>query len=366
MSKSSFGESTLAPRSALLDARSYAVPRADFDIELWLDGNEGQEPDPELLADLAKSGGDAMRRYPNAGALVAAIADRFDLDPEFVLPTAGADEGLDRVCRAWLDEGRSILLPEPGFEMLERYARLQNATVARYRWFEGEGGAPQSFPVDEVIERASTVDVVAIVSPNNPTGLAIGKDDFVRVAESTLGKLLLVDLAYVEFADFDLTDVALCYPHVVVVRSLSKSWGIAGLRCGFCAARPELIAVLRAAGSPYSVAAPSLWLAAKWLERGAEATRAFASRVVDERAVLANALRPLARWVWPSQANFVFARVRGDAIALRDAFARRAIAVRAFPGHALIDDCLRVTVPHRDAGKASLLAAIAEIAEEDR
>ena len=359
MSTDHFAEWTLAPRAALADPRSYAVPRAEYDIDLWLDGNEGQEPDRALLEELARSAADAMRRYPNADGLIAAIADRFDLDPESLLPCAGADEGLDRVCRAWLDRRRSILLPEPGFEMLERYARLQDARVERYPWFEESG-----FPVEELLARAHKADVVAIVSPNNPTGLAIGSDDFVRIAEATRGKLLLVDLAYVEFSDFDPTDVALCFPHAVVVRSLSKSWGIAGLRTGFCAARPELIRVLKAAGSPYSVAAPSLWLAARWLEIGADATRAFADEVVARRSVLAKAIEPIADRVWPSQANFVLVRMRRDALAIRDAFARRGIGVRAFPGHAVIGDCLRVTVPHLDDGMQRLLDCIAEIAGE--
>ncbi len=328
----------LGPVPALAGVRPYHVPRHPAPIDLFLDGNEGLPAPADLLAPLATADAEMARRYPSAAALEARIAALHGVDPAQVLVTAGADDALDRACRAFLTPGRSLVLPVPTFEMIERYARLAGGEVRTVPWPAGP------YPVDAV-HGAVTADtaLVAAVTPNNPTGAALTASDLSRLAAGAPRAVVLVDLAYGEFADEDLTPLALRLPNALVFRSLSKAWGLAGLRVGYVMGPTTIVAWLRAAGQPYAVSGPSLWLAARRLE-AEDAMETFVARVREERAALTGLLATLGAAPLPSQANFVFARAR-DPVWIRDALAGLGVGVRAWPGHPRLADAIRVTCP---------------------
>lgn len=325
----------LAPRVASLAA--YKVPRHPAPIDLFLDGNEGLSPPPEVLGWLADAPVDVVRRYPSARDLEARLAQLHGVDPAQVMVAAGGDDAIDRLCRAVLCEGRSLLLPVPTFEMIARYARLAGADVVELPW----GDAP--YPAAEVARRVDErTGLVALVSPNNPTGGVATVDDLHTVAAT--GALVLVDLAYVEFGDDALFQAALALPNAVVIRTLSKAWGLAGLRVGYAVGPAPVIDAMRAAGAPYAVSGPSVYLAGRWLEAGEGAMRAFVEEVKQERSELVEVLSSLGVAAAPSEANFVFGRTP-RALWVRDAMAGLGVGVRAFPQKPGLEDALRVTVP---------------------
>src|SRR5207247_4822990 len=108
--------------------------------------------------------------------------------------------------------------------------------------------------------------LIAVVSPNNPTGAAATAADIRCLAEAAPNAVVLLDHVYVEYADEDLTPAVIDLPNVVVLRTLSKAWGLAGCRIGYAIGSPEIVASLRIAGAPYPVAAPSVALALGRLE----------------------------------------------------------------------------------------------------
>ncbi len=220
-------------------------------IALKLDGNEGSLPALDLMVDALRGGGpELLRRYPDATALEAALGRRWGVQPARVLVTAGADEAIDRCCRAFLPAGATMLVAEPSFEMLDRYAALAGGELVAVPW------APGPFPTAAMLERLDErTALIAIVSPNNPTGEVATIEDVRRLAGAAPGALVLLDHAYVEYADEDLTAPALTLPNVVVTRTFSKARGLAGCRVGFALGAPAVIAALRAAGGPYPVAA---------------------------------------------------------------------------------------------------------------
>src|SRR5690606_14882957 len=209
------------------------------------------------------------------------------------------------------------------------------------------------FPVDALCAAIDAdTGVVVVVSPNNPTGAVATFDDVRRIAEAAPHAVVVLDHAYVEFAAEDLTARALALPNVVVLRTLSKAHALAGLRIGFALGSPAVIATLRAAGSPFSVAAPSLLLGAAALRRD---VTPFVSRVRATRAALIRALQDLGLDVLPSEGNFVLAR--GPAARwLHDALRGLGSAVRAFPGRPLLEDAVRITCPDGDRDRERLLA----------
>jgi HAD superfamily hydrolase (TIGR01548 family) len=224
--------------------------------------------------------------------------------------------------------------------MIPRYARLGGGTVVPVPWPTG-----RPWPREEVLRSLSPdTGVVAVVSPNNPTGDVATAADLRAVAAAAPHCLVVVDHAYVEYADEDLTSVAAGLPNVAVVRTFSKAWGLAGLRVGYVLAPPAIVAALRAAGGPYSVAGPSAALARERLARDGASLAAHVARVRRERTDLAALLRRLGAEAGASQANFVLARC-GDAAFLRDGLAGLGIAVRHFPDRPELAGCLRITCP---------------------
>ena len=332
----------IEPNPSLKGATAYQPPGAGSQADLRLDGNEGAGPE-------------AIRRYPDPRPLEERLAKRLGVDPLQVLVTAGGDEALDRICRAYLAPDRELIQPAPTFEMIARYAKLAGARVVSVPWPQGE------YPTDEVITRISPrTRVVCVVSPNNPTGAAARPGDLERLSAAAPQALLLVDLAYTEFADSDLTDTALSLPNAVVVRSFSKAWGMAGLRVGFAAGPAEIIACLRAAGGPYAVSRPSLALVTERLESGQADMDRFVETVRKERDQLCGLLESLGAEPFSSQANFVLCRFK-DAAWVHGSLAALGILVRAFPNKPGLDGCLRITCPGDQEAFERLCAALGTV-----
>lgn len=335
----------VVPVTVVREGAAYRVPRHPASLDLYLDGNEGKAPPADLLEHLVGRGTDALFRYPSAGSLEALLAERLGVQPGQILVTAGADDGIDRICRTMLSEGREALIPWPTFEMLVRYASVAGGRVTKVTWTPGE-----PFPVDAMIAQATPdTGLLMMVSPNNPTGSVVTAAQVRRLSEALPHVLLLLDLAYVEFADEDLTALALELPNLAVTRTLSKAWGLAGLRVGYVVASENIVGWLRVAGEPYAVAGPSLLLAEERVKTGQDEVDAFRRFVRDTRTQLESQLRERGLEVIPSQGNFVFANVP-DSLWLRDGMAGLGIGVRAFPGKPGLERGVRITCP-RDRGQ---------------
>jgi histidinol-phosphate aminotransferase len=320
---------------------------------LRLDSNEGPPPPRALLSDLADADPDLLRRYHDAGALEAALATRFGVGAERVIVTAGADEAIDRACRAFLERGRTLLLPDPTFELFERFATLAGGELQRVSWPSGP------FPGDAFLERLDArTAVVAVVSPNNPTGTVATGADLRRLASAAPDALLLLDHAYVEYADHDLTPAVLDLPNVLVVRTFSKAWGLAGCRVGYAIGSAYVVSVLRASGGPYPVGSPSIALALHQLERGEAALRAHVTRVREERAALTSWLAARRVAPLPSQANFVLADFGARAALVCAGLASLGVLVRDFPLRPGLETVLRITLPGDPADFQRLCAAL--------
>ncbi len=305
-------------------------------VELRLGGNEGRAPSVSWLRKASKGLLDAVNRYPDARGLEEAIAARLGITAEGVLVTAGGDEALDRICRAYLSRGREIILPSPTFEMIPRYATLAGGSIVEVPWWEDR------YPVEEVIAKKSArAGIVAVISPNNPTGTYATREDLQAIARAFPDSLLVVDQAYVEFTDHDLTKEIVAIPNAVGVRTFSKGFGLAGLRVGFVFGEPSIIEVLRAAGGPYPVARSSIVLAGRCWNEPDPARAGVIARVRQEREELFDLLLELGTKPLRSQANFVLAQTR-NADPVRDLLLGMGVEVRSFPK---LKQSVRITCP---------------------
>jgi histidinol-phosphate aminotransferase len=318
--------------------------------DLKLDANEG--PCPALGYDGLTIDAEAARCYPQTDSVEAMLAARYGVAADRVLVTAGIDDAIDRLSRSLLGGGGELILPSPTFEMIRRHAERAGGCVRSVEW---DGGA---FPVDAVV--ASVTDrtaALAVVSPNNPTGAVISRGELERLRAAVPGLPLILDLAYVEFADENPTVWALNTPDVIILRTFSKAWGLAGARVGYVMADPATIESLRAWGQPYAVAGPSLALAASALTGGSGRLEMTVRRVRQERADLAALLKELGVRSRDSQANFVLARVP-NAEFVGEALASLGIAIRTWPNDEELGDAVRIGCPGNAADFARLSMAL--------
>lgn len=353
------GQIAPVPVERSRSARPYAPPTGDWPIDLRLDANEGPPSWLDVSVVARRAGAEGSRFYPHPNELEREIAAFLDVDPAQVLVTAGGDEAIDRVCRAYLEPGRELVLPMPTFEMIGRYARLAGAEVVAPSW------TPGGYPIERVLASLSPrTAVIAVVTPNNPTGEVAGAEDLSRLSAAAPQAVLLVDLAYTEFADVDLTPHALTLPNAILIRTFSKAFGLAGLRVGYAVGPAALIAPLRATGSPYPVGAWSLAVASEALRTAAAHLPQRVERVRGERVRLTKLLSE--RGCTPrvpgsgGQANFVLADVPDRERVWRE-LGRRGIAVRQFGGAAGLERALRITCPGEAASFERLCIALDEV-----
>lgn len=375
------------PAPAVRGRSGYAVPKPGGSVALpapqslhalpllKLDANEGVGPGPELAAHIADSWPELLRRYPDARQLRTQLAQREGVPEDHVLITAGADEAIDRCCRAMLCPGRKLILPTPSFEMISKYAEVTGAALRAVSWWRGP------FPRADVLRHVcGATALIAVVSPNNPTGVCASPADISTLAAAAPHALIMADLAYAEFAGTAHADAlraaARAAPNAVYIRTLSKAWGLAGLRIGYVVGAPAVLAWLQAVAGPYPCAGASLALASHWLRHGARAVDSYVARVARERSELAALLEARAAEVWPGAANFAFARfdpLRRRALDLWEALRSHGIVVRGFPGRVLtaqrgdaaesidLENCLRITCPGNDPDFARLRGALQEV-----
>jgi histidinol-phosphate aminotransferase len=339
-------------REAVRALTAYNPGPADPRIDLYLDENEGPPPPASLVESLRRLDPELIRRYPTSGELQTLLARRHGVEPERIFISAGADESLDRACRAFLEPGREIILPVPTFEMLVRYARLAGATAVHVPWARGP------YPTEGVLGAISVrTGAIAFISPNNPTGAVGTGRDLERLAAAAPGALMIVDAAYAEFADEDLTPIALRLPNALVLRTLSKARGLAGLRVGYSLGPPEVIRALRIAGPAYPVAGTSIALATAYLLAEGNGHAEYVARVRRERRDLESVLRGIGADPIPSQANFVTAFF-GDAQGVKRSLLERGIAVHGFAPGSGLEKALRITCPGDEALFDRLTAAL--------
>lgn len=315
-------------------------------------------PSNASMRALASVSAQSARVYPDASALERQIASRFDIAPERVVVTNGGDDAIDRVCRSVIAEGDLTLIHTPTFEMIPRGVSLAGGVVDAVDWLDGE------FPLETFLARiAPKVKMVAVVSPNNPTGRSLTRDQLRCIIQATsdAGSLLMVDLAYVEFAQDDPQAELLTAEHVVSIRTFSKAFGMAGLRVGYAITSPTVATWLRTVGGPFPVSSPSLAAASAADTHGADTT--FVERVRYERESLREILESWNVGSVRSDANFLLARVP-DAIEARERLLRRGVSVRAFsPERESLIDRLRITLPGHAGDFARLVGALhAELA----
>jgi histidinol-phosphate aminotransferase len=322
-------------RAAYREISLYSVDSASCAVDLSDNTNLWGSP-PAARRVLSELSDEALTRYPSAYAseLKDALARYAGVDAACIGTGCGSDDILDSAIRAFAEPGDRIAFCTPTFAMIPIFARLNGVeTVAL--------PMTTSWDIDPGALVAAEARIIYICSPNNPTGTVASRRAIERVIAGATG-VVLIDEAYAEFSGTSLVDLVSASDRVLIVRTMSKAFGLAGLRIGYAVGAPSLIAEVEKSRGPYKVSTLA--------ERAAVAALLHdrtwvAGRVEDARASrdrLATSLRALGLSPLPSWANFVFVPV-DDAAGVARRMREHGVAVRAFQGLPIVGDALRIT-----------------------
>lgn len=277
-----------------------------------------------------------------------------DVTPANLAIGTGADEILDMVCKTFLDNGDAAVIAPPTYSFHAIVTRQVGGVVR-----EVPLRAPDfALDVDGVLRAAEGAKLVWVCNPNSPTGNAFPPEALRRLLDAA-PCFVAIDEAYAEFAGWSAIPLVAQYPHLIVVRTLSKAFGLAGMRLGWAVAQEPVAAMLNRVRPPNSVNVVTARVAAASL-RDLDSMRARVAAIVAEREPLANALRAIGAHVYPSVTNFLLTRWGDPATAqgVYDWLEGQGLVVRNFAHHRLIPGHLRITV-RAAAENARLLAALA-------
>lgn len=344
--------STPKPRSNVAQMSAYVPGEQPGPGEkvIKLNTNENPfPPSPRVLEAIRTLDGEVLRRYPSpkADAFRATAARVHGVAPDMILAGNGSDEILAIVMRTFVGPGEVLAYPDPTYSL---YPVLADEGESRVRTVAWEAG--WELPIAGLL--ATAPRAVFFANPNAPTGTVVKK---ARVRELALAfdGLVLVDEAYVDFADESCLDLVRELPNVLVCRTLSKGYSLAGLRFGYAIAAPAVIAEMMKVKDSYNCDAIAITAATAALEDQAYARKTWQA-VRGERARLAAELARRGYEITPSEANFLFVRCpRGNAAEIYLRLKHKGILVRFFDKPGLTDK-LRITIGTAEQNDAVLEA----------
>ena len=263
-------------------------------------------PPPQVMAAVAAVSADALRRYPepSARAFRAAAADHHGVTPEQVICGNGSDDLLTVLIRTFVPDGGAIAYPAPTYSLYPTLAQIQDARAVEVPW-----GERWTLPADELAEVGA--DLTVVVNPNAPSGTLVPAAELADLAGRLRGPLL-IDEAYADFAGCDCVGLLRDHANVVVSRTMSKGYSLAGLRFGYALGHPDVVRQLNKVRDSYNCDALAQAAATAALRHADVAAESWA-RVRAERERLAGRLAGLGFGVLPSRANFLLAAVPAGA-----------------------------------------------------
>ncbi|MDR0219135.1 MAG: histidinol-phosphate transaminase [Enterobacteriaceae bacterium] len=325
---------------------------------VWLNANEYPFAPHFQLSE------QTLNRYPECqpAAVIQRYADYSGLQPEQVLVSRGADESIELLIRVFCESGTdAVMFCPPTYGMYSVSA--ETFGIEQKKILVGPDWQPNVTAIENNLDR---VKLLYICSPNNPTGNLTDPTALRQILELTRNRAIVaIDEAYIEFSPQNTTMHWMKeYPHLVILRTLSKAFALAGLRCGFTLASADIIALMLKVIAPYPLATPVADIAAQALT--ATGIRAMQERVAEikaNRAYLQTALDKLilVEKVFPSETNYILVRFTNAELVFRALWDQGIILrdQRKQPG---LEKCLRITVGSRNECE-QLINAIAALCE---
>jgi len=342
---------TPAPRARVQAMMEYHPPLGCRDA-LRLDFNENTVAcSPKVREVLGRISAGSLTRYPEREPVEAIVAAHLGLAPAQLALTNGVDEAIHVLFEAFLEDGDELLLPVPTYTMYEIYASATDARVVAV-----QAADDLRFPFERLLAAITPrTKIVAIANPNSPSGSAATRAQLLEIAERAPHAVLLVDEAYFHFHGETVINLVGKVPNLIVARTFSKAYGLAGLRLGLLAGPVELIRWVRRVLSPYSVNSLALACLPPALEDAAYLDW-YVSEVLAARAEFESALDQAGVRRWPSCANFVLVEIGARHKGFTRLMSAAGVLVRDRSSDPGCDGRIRITIGMREQMRQAAVA----------
>jgi histidinol-phosphate aminotransferase len=342
-----------APRARVQAMKEYHPPLGNRDA-MRLDFNENTIAcSPKVKEVLGRISAGYLTRYPEREPVERLVAQHLGVAPGQVVLTNGVDEAIHVLFETFLDSGDELLLPVPTYTMYEVYA---SATDARAVAVQADGDL--QFPFERLVAAITPrTKMIAVANPNSPSGSIATRAQILEIAQRAPEAVVLIDEAYFHFYGETVIDLIGAVPNLVVARTFSKAYGLAGLRLGVLVGSVELMRWIRRVLSPYSVNSLALACLPAALEDTAYLDW-YVGEVIAARAEFEAALDATGVRRWPSHANFVLVDIGAQHREFVQLMSAAGVLVRDRSSDPGCDGCVRITIGTREQmrGAATVLS----------
>ena len=314
-----------------------------------LDANEG---DKDLYLDLLKKLGESditLNYYPDDSysELKKEINNYVGYEPKNITVGNGSSELLDLCVKTFVDKDETILSLDPTFSMYSIYAQVFSA-----KYIGAKAEEDFKLNVDSIIKdiKENNPKLIILCNPNNPTGSVLTKEEVRKIVKST-DALIALDEAYMEFGDESLIDEVMDYDNLLIVKTVSKAFSLAGIRMGYIVANEDIITSIEKVRAPYNLNSLSTYIATEAL-RQKERMFDYVKNIKEEREKIYKALVDLGVKAYASGANFVF--FKSDIDDLQKKLVDKDVLIRKFSGK--LDGYYRVSVGTKEQNEKFLEA----------
>lgn len=338
------------PRARVQAMKEYHPPLGNRDA-LRLDFNENTIAcSPKVKEVLARISAGDLTRYPERAPVERIVAEHLGVAAEQVVLTNGVDEAIHVLFETFLDSGDELLLPVPTYTMYEVYASATDARAVAV-----QAAADLQFPFDRLAAAISSrTKIVAIANPNSPSGSIATRAQLIEIAKRAADAVVLVDEAYFHFCGETVIDLVGKIPNLVVARTFSKAYGLAGLRLGVLVGPVKLMQWIRRVLSPYSVNSLALACLPPALNDTAYLNW-YVGEVLAARAEFEAALDAAGVRRWPSRANFVLVEIGAQHREFVRLMSTGGVLVRDRSSDPGCDGCVRITIGTREQMRNAIL-----------
>lgn len=334
--------------------KGYQKPEK-FPNALKLDSNENYAIDREFSLDLIKQTEDKLdvREYPlsDTERLVESLSKYTKMPQEMIGAGNGSDQIIDLILANFASKETKILTSEPTFGFFEERCELYSIPMIKIPFTKN-----MTLELEKFLSNIKKADILYLDSPNNPTGFQFSKNKLEQLIKEFDG-LVIIDEAYVEFADYSIIDMTKKKDNLIVLRTLSKSFGLAGLRVGYFVANKKIASVFtKTIQYPYPLNTVAIETAILALQKSRQISE-IANLIKNERSRMIETLRSMGVFqVFDSKANFVLFSAPGSGLRIYKALVEQGIIVKNLGKMGSHDGCLRVTVGSEEMNSKFLLA----------
>lgn len=345
-------------RPSVRDLELYYIPNVEGD-PLRMDTNTnplGENPVcREALQECKEMG---LEQYPSTygDGLREELGRFYSLDKEHFVVGNGSDEILDTICKTFIHPGHDLVMAYPAYSLHGWFSRINGGGVKEVDLLQGF-----QLDVEEMLRAPG--DLVIVCTPNNPTSNTFRRQDLVRLVERS-ERPVVVDEAYGEFTKESFIPLVDKYPNLIVTRTFSKAYALAGIRVGYSISNPEMTLAMQKVRIPYSLDRISEHIAIKALGNQ-DFVRRTVQIVEREREYLRRGLTELGFHVFPSEANFMLFHCPVPSAELVRRLESKGVLIRDFGKKRLLEDCARTTIGTREQNDV-LLAMLGEVIKEWR